>query len=215
METKVNFPANSDSNLVKAESKITVDEVKPHISGNEKKAQAQIRMTVSTTYPEAGVGNSLNDSIFGTEEFGFDEGQTYDEKRVAWIDVPSSHTKESVEAQLAKFPEARIYRVLSLEPILTEQQKRAMETGLSRNQKNEVITMQHYKDAQQVINPETGEAILYNGLPQYRIVAFSAKAKADVDMRPAQYASLNNASEEFKLSDGAAQPEKVQYAEGF
>ena len=106
---------------------ITVDLIKDHLSSTDKK-QAQIRSEVEKYYPSTSIGNSHSDTIFEKEEFGITENpEPYVEKRVTWIDVPKDSTEESVAERLSKFPNARIYKVLSLNPILTDQQIRAME----------------------------------------------------------------------------------------
>lgn len=213
--SKVNFDnvEAATSEIKKVDSAVTVEKLIPHLS-SEKKVQAQIRMTVNTTYPEAKVGNSLNASIFGADEFGFGDGQNFDEKRVAWIDVPAAITLAQVREKMATIKDARLYRTISLEPILTEEQVRAMDTGLStRTDKDGVVTpidMDYYKDRQVVRqsteNPEdVGEIRLYKELPQYRVIAFSDNSKADIDLRPAQYAGMMKpeAEEVFKLTDKA------------
>jgi hypothetical protein len=191
MTNSVNFSNTPDASGVKRiDSKIQVEEVKPHIS-SKKKAQATLRMKVKSVYPESGVGNSLNDSPFGTSAFGFGDGQSFIEERVAWIDVPVGSTVQSVQEQLDKFPKARLYRVLSLEPVLSEQQKRAMEAGISTYSDEQGnpsrVDMNYYKGKQAVVDKTTGEVITYKGKVQYRIIAFSTSGQADIDMRPAQY----------------------------
>ena len=211
-EEKIDFSNTPEaSRIKKVDSEVTVELIKPHIS-NDKKEQAQIRMEVKTTYPEAGVGNSLNDSIFGVDEFGFGDGQDYVEKRVGWIDIPKGTHIDKVRAQLKLYKQARIYRVMSLEPILTDQQIRAMETGISKyidDAGNEqLVDMDYYRRTQAVIIQETGEQVFYKNMPQYRVTAFSINGKADVDLRPTQYAQMSG--EEFVMNESTAtQVEKV------
>lgn len=223
-EESINFEEQS-SNVERVYGKITVDNIQPHISGNAKKLVAQIRSVVETTYPEAGVGNSLNDSVFGEDDFGFGKGQTYQEKRVAWIDVPTGTTLDALQARLNAFPHARIYRVLSLQPILSDEQKRAMQNGLSEWTDGDGVVhkcdMEYYKAKQMVPTPETAsiedptqrEPLLYRGYPQYRITAFSKDGRKDVDMREQQYAAAVD-QHSFKMNEPVDQP-KVEYAKGF
>lgn len=169
---------SQNSGIKSVDSPITVDGLKAHLS-NPKKQQAQIRMIVTKTYPDGKAGNSLNDSIFTNDAFGFGEGSSFEDKRVTWIDVPAELTKAEVEAQLKKYPNARLYKVLSydINDVLTEEQKSAMESGLSSK------TLDDYKEALCVKNAETGEVIMHNGKEQYRTIGFSISGKEDVDLR--------------------------------
>lgn len=163
--------------MKKSFGKITVDEIKDSIKGDRK--QAQIRQVVTTSYPSGKVGNSMSDSLFSEEEFQF-ESQDFEENRVAWIDVPKTATKEQVEALLAANPKACIYKVLSSEPILTEEQKSAIAAGLT--------TLDIIKERQIVRYGENhekaGETILWkDGKVQYKSNFFSKTTKEDVDTR--------------------------------
>lgn len=222
MDDTLNFSnVPEQGSIERKDTPITVDEVKPHLT-NPKKERAQIRMTVESVYPEAQVGNQLNDSVFSFDSFGFGDGNSYEEKRVAWIDVPAGTTKEQVEEQLAKFPQARIYRIMSLQPVITEEQERAMENGISMYVADDgnkyPVTPEYYERKQRVVNTETGEVVNYKGLPQYRVLGFSRDGKADKDLRPQQFAALNSTAsdkeEEFKLTDAAVK-EKVNQAGHF
>lgn len=223
-EDNINFDEQG-SNIERVDSKITIDSITPHIGGNGKKMVAQIRSVVTSTYPEAGVGNSLNDSIFGEDDFGFGQGKSYPEKRVAWIDVPAGTTVEALQAKFNANPQARIYKILSLQPVLTDEQKRAMQNGLSQYADADGVAhncdMEYYKQKQRIPTPETAsiddpaqhEPLLYRGYPQYRVTAFSKDGKQDVDMREQQYAAAVD-QEAFKMNEAVDQP-KVEYAKGF
>lgn len=173
-------------------SKITVDSVGPSL--NVKKHQAQIRQTVTALYPGARANNSLSDKLFEPENFGL--GESYDEVRVTWIPVPIGTTIEEVQAKLAKHPNARLVRTLSLNPILSEEQIQAMEQGVSDK------TMEDYK-AKFIVDP-SGAAVLYKGHKQYRHIAFRTEAVADVDLRESD---LKDAG---PISMGTAEPVKKE-----
>lgn len=211
----------SQGEVTREDGPITVDEIRPHLS-NQKKEQAQLRMVITSTYPEARVGNQLNDSVFGFEDFGFGEGQSFEEKRVAWMDVPKGTTKEQVEAKLKQYPNARLFRIMSLEPIITEEQIRAAQNGISTYTDPETGEVKpcdedYYRNRQQVINPETEEPILYNGLPQYRVIGFSVNGKKDVDLRPQQYTAYKQTGEEeeFKMTEAAVSEQAKVDADKF
>jgi hypothetical protein len=176
------------------ESRITIDSVGPSL--NDKKHQAQLRQVITKTYPSARAGNSASDTIFGHSEFGFTDGDSYDENRVTWIDVPIGTTSVQVQEKLSMFPNARLYKVMSLQPILTEEQERAMETGISSK------TIEDY--LQKYVVDSEGNPVLYNGLKQYRQIYFSKDGKADIDYRPSEYARLkaqSEAAQEFTLNE--------------
>ena len=229
-DDKVNFDATQESNVMRVDTPIIVELLKPHLR-NGKKQQAQIRNSVKSTYPEAGVGNSLNDSIFPEEEFGFGEGDTFIEKRVAWMDVPAGLTLDQVQAKLDGFPHARIYRVLSLTPILTDEQKRAMSSGISEYTDSDAVIhkcdMDYYKTQQMIPTPETAniknrskrEPLLYKGYPQYRITAFNKDGHADVDHRNTQL-KASDEEKSFKMNEAVQVNEAIpasvaRHAEGF
>jgi len=226
-DEQVNFDVTQESNITRIDTPLVVESLLPH-QRNEKKKQAQIRTSVESTYPEAGVGNSLNDSVFGSDEFGFGDGQTFTENRVAWIDVPAELTVKQVQERLNKFPHARIYRVLSLTPILTDEQKRAMSNGISEysDAEGEVhkCDMEYYKRQQMVPTPETAnlpreerQPMLYKGFVQYRITPFNKDGQADIDHRETQL-KAHRENEEFKMNEPVADtvgtPIK-EYSKGF
>jgi len=159
---------------------------------------AELRQTVTTKsyYPGKSVSNNMQDNIFGQNDFGFEEQEyTNNEKRVAWIDVPENMTPEAVAEKLANFPEATLYRVLSNNPILTDNQVYAISAGLT--------TKDNFAESQVVRYPEGSEnagklALDSNGKPQYRAIFFSNSAKEDMDLRTEDeefYASASIAAE--------------------
>lgn len=168
---------DTNSNIVVKYGQLTVDHVEPS-RFDSNKFQAQVRQTITRTYKQSGA-DSLSGSLFNSNEFG--DGQSYDEIRVAWIPVPAEkNTKEAVEAQLAKFPAARLMRFLGLKPILSKEQTSSMENGINTK------TVAEYIDTQSVKNAE-GEQILYKGYPTCRVIKFVTSKVEDIDNREADY----------------------------
>lgn len=96
---------------------------------------AQLRQTVTTVseYPSKKVDNNLQANIFDAEDFGFEMQEfTSTEERVAWIPVPEKTTAKDLKAklELANKAGAVIYRVLGNQPILSDDQKYAINQGL-------------------------------------------------------------------------------------
>lgn len=146
---------------------------------------AELKQTIETQsfYPSKSVTNSLNQNIFSTQDFGFEE-QKFDssETRVAWLDVPMNSTPESVMDKLKAAPEATLYRVLSNKPVLADSDMYAI------NNPDLQVTMDDYARRQAVRfpegHPDAGKLALdRNGKIQYRRIAFSLNKVADVDTR--------------------------------
>lgn len=145
---------------------------------------AEIKQTVDSKafYPSKSVSSNLQDNPFSTEEFGFG-GQEYSSSsvRVAWIDVPENSTPEQVQAKLQTLPKARLYRILSNHPIISDRQEYAIA--------NKVTTLDVIADRQAVRYPLThathaGKLIMdTNGKPQYKGVFFKSSFMEDIDRR--------------------------------
>lgn len=150
---------------------------------------AQIRQQIETKsfYPSKKVDSDMQANIFSAADCGFGEQEfTSTEERVAWIPVPSTIKLAEVQAKLdAAFANgACIYRVLSNQPILDENQKYGITQGL--------VTKDHLANSQVVRYPED-HATEPNGLVkdkagnvQYRRTFFWNSAKEDVDARDGQ-----------------------------
>jgi hypothetical protein len=163
-----------ENSITKTFAPITVD----NVGENQFKSsmdQAQIRQVVTRTYPSARIGNSHSDSLFSTSEFNLEGGASYEQTRVTWIPVPKGTTQAQVEAKLKANPKARIYRVLSLSPILTDSQKSAIDGGLTTL---DVIA------ERQMIKDSEGNAVPFEGQVQYAANFFSLVGKEDEDLRP-------------------------------
>lgn len=154
---------------------ITVDKVEVN-SFNDKVWQAQLRQEVTVTYPAARAHNSLSDGLFAADQFG--EGQSFVEKRVTWLPCPIDTTVEVIEEILRQNADAVLHKTLSMEPILSEEQINAMETGLS-DQTPEDYAEKNVKDAD-------GETLLYAEKPFYRNISFKTSFIKDNDLRSSQ-----------------------------
>lgn len=178
---------------------ITVDEIKDSIKGGK---EAQIRQVFTKSYPKMRTSNEFKDSLFSDEELGI-EADDYTEERVTWIPVGKTHKVEDVKAALAKNAESVIYKVLSNNPIVSSDQQRVLDNGLtgdafdnflSTNGLNKSewdeecskILYDKIASRQLVVYAEgeqEGQPILYNGKEQYREVFFSKTARPDMDLR--------------------------------
>lgn len=166
-------------------SSITVEDVFTSEFQKEGTLSAQLRSKVTTVsaYPSKQVGSSLEDNLFDNSEFGFTPKiYTSVEERVAWLDVPITSTIETVVQRLNKFPKARLYRILSNQPILTEQQEYAVREGIR--------TLDKIANAQLVksVDATTGEVspiLDAHHKHQYRRVLLSIDGKVDIDLRDA------------------------------
>lgn len=170
---------------VTTSSPVTLDEIRP--ASDFQKANtltAQLRQEVTTVsyYPSKKVSNELNGSLFTASECGFEE-QSFSntENRVAFIAVPELATAEMINAKLVAANKAGccIYRVLSNQPILSEDQKWSIRQGYR--------TMDDYADSQVMRYGEghknEGDLIKVNGHIVYRKTFFSEGPKADMDLR--------------------------------
>ena len=184
--------ANNAISTEVTRSALFVEEVKVSSFQKVGTMTAVLKQTIETIskYPSKSVSSDMQDNIFGMQDFGF-ESQEYTSTRtnVAFMDVPTGSTIESVTLQLSKFPKACLYRVMSNEPILTDKQKYSITAGLK--------TMDDYANSQVIRygegSEQAGELLLdSNGKVQYRAVYFSIKDKEDIDLR--------NNSDEMYLS---------------
>lgn len=115
---------------------ITLDKLYKGDYQKEGTLTAQIRQIVTrkSFYPSKKVESTMQANIFDNKDFGFSEQEFEStETRVAWIPVPASITEAEVKAKLAAAYAngATIYRVLSNQPILDENQLYAISQGLT------------------------------------------------------------------------------------
>lgn len=161
---------------------------------------AELRQSIKTKafYPAMAVSNDLQDNVFSAkEDFGATEKEFENvENRVAWIDVPHGTTVEEVQAKLAPHSGACLYKMMSNKPILTSQQKYAIDNPELD------VDMNTFANTQVVRYPadhaSAGQIVTdVNGKVQYRAVFFSKVVKEDVDSRTADTADFY-ASPEIK-----------------
>lgn len=189
-------------------SKITVDSVDASLKAGL--MQAQLRQTVTRSLPSARVSNSLKDTIYSDAELGI-KATDFDEVRVAWIEVPVGSTTATVQAQLDKFPNAKLRRFLASNIITSDDQESVAKTGLSGaalesfNTKygiaagsewsaehlkfflNAIAERQVVRYGEGNTDGKSADAIVpYSGKAQYRRIEFSKDGEEDVDMRIAQ-----------------------------
>lgn len=160
----------------------------------------EIKQLISTTmyYPTKKFNSDLQDALFTESDFGVEEnGYETTETRVAWIPVPANYNEAQVKQIVANLPkEACIYKILSNCPILTDNQRQAVNQGLK--------TMDDFADAQAIRYPNNsefaGELILdAAGRVQYKRTFFSKTAQEDIDERTNGKEYVSNAlAEEFE-----------------
>lgn len=146
---------------------------------------AELKQTVvtKTHYPAQVVVDSLQDNIFDTSAFGFEEKLFENsETRVAWIDVPENIKMEDVVAKLASFKGACLYKILSNRPIISDRQQHAIDSP------DIEATLDTFANSQAARygadHEDAGKLVLdKNGKIQYRGVYFSVEEKEDQDLR--------------------------------
>lgn len=177
---------------------ITVGLISKGLNGS---MQVELRQIIDNQYDDS---NSHNDALFeGTRA-------TYHGTRVAWRTIPEDATPETVKAQLALFPEAVLYRILSLKPVMNDAQKRVYHNGFigtngatafadfkAKNKLTSTVwdaackaafaatveQAQLVKYGAGSTEGKEGDPILFNLQKQYKVIAFSQTAKADIDLR--------------------------------
>jgi len=203
--------SKQDRGLKQSFGPITVDKVGPSL--NPKKHQAQVRQVVTTIYPGVRSGNSLQDGLFSDAEFNA-ESQSFEENRVAFLPIPIGTTVEQVLDKIKSFPNARLIRILSLNPILSEEQKQAMEKGLSKNEDGSIKTIEDYANAQAVRTEEGGPEVLYKGHRQYRVTSFMNGVSGpveDIDTREEDLFDMNP----IQMTEGQFQAKTAAEAKKF
>jgi len=164
------------------------------------KSTAQLRQKVETVYPATSFGNEFQDALGNAPE-----GQSYEENRMAFVDVNKDATKESVEQTLQGLPDATIYKILTSNwtDLLTSNQKNYGENVLTTDQekieyyeklRNNLIVK---NDKDEAVNRK-GEVIAnpYDGNPevQYKATFFSKSHREDQDYRSAVTATQSEDS---------------------
>lgn len=162
-----------------SKSTITCAEIKTSLKEGTMQAMLKQQVTTVSHYPTKSVSNSKSSALFSMSDFGFAEQEfTNVSNRVAFVAIPMGLTPEQVLAVLPK--EACIYVEKSNHPILTDEQKYAIQSGQR--------TLDQFADSQVTRYPEghakAGKVVLdKNGKVQYRQCYYFATAKEDIDNR--------------------------------
>ena len=151
---------------------------------------AELKQEVKTTsfYPSKTTSTELNDSVFDSDDFGFEEQEyTSTETRVAWILVPRGTKLKEVKQRIAQMEKAILYRILSSKPILSRDQIYAISQGrITKDQiaMGQIIRYPEF-DNNGNSHPNAEKVILdKEGNVQYRKVFFNKDgSKKDVDQR--------------------------------
>ena len=96
--------------IKKTFNSITLDMLREPMGERAKqtKQTAQLRQVVTTTYPATSFGNEFQDALGSAPE-----GQSFDENRIAFVDVPKNVTEEQVQAMIDELEDAVIYKILT------------------------------------------------------------------------------------------------------
>jgi len=142
-------------------------------------------VTTESFYPSKKTTSNMQEGLFDNSEFGFGEQRFVSpETRVAWILIPVATTEEQAMERLnaAKAKGACIYRVLSNEPIIDENQKYAIGQGLKSY--DDFANSQVSKYPENDEQGRGGQLILDRaGKVQYRRTFFWNTPRADEDLR--------------------------------
>jgi hypothetical protein len=143
----------------------------------------EVKQLITTTsyYASKKYNSSLQDGLFTESDFGAETNEyTQEETRVAWILVPENKTETEIKLMLNNLPNACIYKVLSNEPILDENQKQSISSGLKTKADFANSQVVRYGDSHE----NAGQLILdADDNVQYRRTFFSKEVKADEDYR--------------------------------
>lgn len=189
MNAQNNISATSDLKKDVTFGKLTVDSVGPN-EMNSKYFSAQLRQVVDTIthYPGGAPNSGLNDGLFDVSAFELKPTSLPStQNRIAWIDVPVGTTQEQVEGLLAKKAGAKIVRITSSTPILSDNHKSMIAQG--------TLTLEKVAARQLLRVPDTAEtnpggvALDRNGKFQYAVNVFTTDAsRQDEDRRTADKA---------------------------
>lgn len=182
-------PATTNAAGIQKVSKvgsITVDSVGPHTYKKDMDS-AQLRQvhTNISLYPSRKTESNMQKSLFDFNDFGL-TAQEFEsvENRMAFLDIPKGTTKEQVEAKLnaAMANGAVIYKVLSNEPILDDNQLNGIARGLTTKDIIGNGQVLRYPDSDK---EGRGGKIIVNaaGNVTYRRTYFWDAPHADVDLR--------------------------------
>ena len=158
---------------------------------------AEFKQTVNEiiTYPERTISSNLQDNLYDISEFGLD-GKTFNSQRtdVTWIDIPLGETVADVAKRLEKYKDAKLYRVLSNQPIISDLTQVYLETlrqggeeALAKQHMDRVANSQVMRFLQNAEDGSynEGDLILDKlGKPQYKACFLDLEGtKDDLDLR--------------------------------
>lgn len=163
---------------------ITLDKLEPS-KFKKDMLQATIRQIIKTVthYPSQKIESDMQNSLVATDEFGLTT-QDFEtvENRVAFVPMPKDYTEEKTKAAIAaaNAKGAVIYKVLSNEPYLDNNQKAGVAAGLTTvdiiaNKQAVRYPTGHAQEGQLILDP--------NGNVQYRRTFYWGSPKADQDLR--------------------------------
>lgn len=176
--------SNATRTTVK-EGEVTLDEIYASQYQKPGTMTARLRQVIEVTgyYPSMKPTNSATENLFDTDEFEGTEDQPFTsvENRVAFINVPESADEKEVLRRLKLVGKnARIYKVLSNHPILTEEQKNAIRNKIT--DKDTIANSQVVRYGEG--SSSEGQLITdTNGKVQYRQTYLTTSGKPDVDLR--------------------------------
>lgn len=159
-----------------------------------------------STYSGATHSNSMQDNVFGMDDFDSVEQEFANEStRVAFMDIPASATIKQVQAKFDALPNAVLYRVLSNSPVLHDDHKKAIA--------NEIVELDTIAMSQLVRfgagHEKEGDLILVDNKIQYAKTFLSIQAKDDVDLRGGEQYLPSEVIEELGLDNPELTPEIV------
>ncbi len=144
----------------------------------------EVKQTINNiaSYPSIKVDSDLNQTLADASEFQGSAPKVYStpDTRVAWMVVPDHYTEDIAKAKLAALPECSVYKILSNEPILDENQIYAINQGLKSKDDFANTQAVRYPEG----TPNAGKLILDKaGNPQYRVTKFWKTTHQDEDYR--------------------------------
>lgn len=163
---------------------ITVERVEPHkFKKDLMTIMLKQQVTTTTYYPGAAINNSLNSSLFG-EKTSNTTPESYPsvENRYALVNTENVDvTVEQAQEALKNMPNAVLYKILSNHPILSAEDKAAIESSDINFTKVDLALKQitRYPKGHDL----EGEVIVKDGKVMYRRICFSDVAQEDIDKR--------------------------------
>jgi len=169
--------SNDPPTVVVTRSLVTLDEdgITPN-KFNKSVNQAQIRQTITKTYPSKRPIIKTTNQLIPSKDFKPTKENVYSSDRVVWIDIPLDYTAEKVSELLAENPSSCIYRLLStrIEDVMTNHQ-------ISITESEDYTENFKFFQDQLVVKNNNGEIVTRNGLPLYRQCFWSKVLVEDLD----------------------------------